>query len=133
MHLLIPPLPFRSQAGGSSAGGRGPRPSPLRGRRGAQALLLALLLWGGGAWAQDAPAIRYGWGFNWRLKERATCREINEAVLPTCSRCRELPNAYKGGVDAQACYLVPKFEYVIFPTEGDCQAGLQRMKSGATP
>lgn len=75
--------------------------------------------------------IRPGWGFNWRLKERATCRLIDNAVLPSCSRCREAPNAYQSGINAQVCYLVPRFEYVIFPTEADCQTGLDLMKKGA--
>ena len=74
--------------------------------------------------------IRPGWGFNWRLRDRASCRLIDASVLPSCSRCRETPNAYQGGIDGQACYLVPNFEYVIFPTEADCQRGLELMKKG---
>lgn len=88
--------------------------------------------------ATVAPAaaqstLRPGWGFNWRLKERASCRAIDTTVLPICSQCRELPNAYKSGSNAQACYLVPKFEYIIFPTEADCQKGLELLKQGGTP
>lgn len=87
--------------------------------------------------AGPAPAaaqstIRPGWGFNWRLKDRAVCRVIDTSVLPICAHCRETPNAYKSGIDAQACYLVPKFEYVIFPGEADCQKGLELMKQGGS-
>lgn len=81
--------------------------------------------------AAAQSTIRPGWGFNWRLKERASCRLIDTSVLPSCSQCRELEDAYKSGVHAQACFLVPKFEYVIFPSEADCQKGLELlMKQG---
>jgi len=83
--------------------------------------------------AAAQSTLRPGWGFNWRLKDRAICRPIDTTVLPSCSRCRELPNAYQGGSDAQACYLVPKFEYIIFPSEADCQKGLELLKRGGTP
>ncbi len=72
--------------------------------------------------------IRPGWGFDWRHPDRASCREITPAVLPYCSRCQEVPNAYGSGIDAQSCYLVPKFEYMIFPTAEGCEAGLQLFK-----
>ncbi len=72
--------------------------------------------------------IRPGWGFDWRHPDRASCREITSAVLPSCSRCREVPNAYGSGIDAQSCYLVPKFEYMIFPTAAGCETGLQQFK-----
>jgi hypothetical protein len=83
--------------------------------------------------ASAQSTIRPGWGFNWRLKERASCRLIDTSVLPICSQCREMPNAYRSGIDAQACFMVPKFEYVIFPTEVDCQKGLELMKGGGSP
>ena len=83
--------------------------------------------------AAAQSALRPGWGFNWRLKQRASCRPIDTTVLPNCSNCREMPNAYQSGIDAQACYLVPKFEYVIFPSEDDCRTGLERMKRGNAP
>ena len=92
------------------------------------ATALSLLLLPAPEPAGAQSRIRYGWGFNWRLKERATCRPIDSSVLPSCSRCREQPNAYQSGIDAQACYLVPKFEYMIFPSESDCQTGLELMK-----
>lgn len=82
--------------------------------------------------AAAQSTIRAGWGYNWRLKERAQCRLIDTSVLPTCSQCRELPNAYQSGINAQACFLVPKFEYVIFPSEADCQKGLELMQHGNT-
>ncbi len=94
----------------------------------AAASVLLLLLQLPAATAEST--LRPGWGFNWRLKERASCRVIDTTVLPICARCREVPNAYQSGINAQACYLVPKFEYMIFPTESDCQTGLERMKSG---
>ena len=75
--------------------------------------------------------IRPGWGFDWRHPDRASCREITPAVLPSCSRCKEVPNAYGSGIDAQSCYLVPKFEYMIFPTAEGCETGLQKFKTGA--
>ena len=81
--------------------------------------------------AEAQSTIRPGWGFNWRLKDRASCRPIDTTVLPICSRCREVPNAYQSGLNAQACYLIPRFEYMIFTTESDCQTGLQLMKGGA--
>ncbi len=83
--------------------------------------------------AAGQSTIRPGWGFDWRLRERARCRAIDSSVLPTCAQCRELPNAYQSGIDAQACFLVPRFEYVIFPGEGDCQKGLELMKRGGSP
>jgi hypothetical protein len=83
--------------------------------------------------AAAQSSLRPGWGFNWRLKERASCRPIDTTVLPSCSHCREVPNAYQSGSDAQACYLVPKFEYMIFPSEADCQKGLELLKRGTTP
>lgn len=83
--------------------------------------------------AAAQSALRPGWGFNWRLKQRAECRPIDTTVLPNCSNCREMPNAYQSGINAQACYLVPKFEYVIFPSEDDCRTGLERMKRGSAP
>lgn len=83
--------------------------------------------------AAGQSTIRPGWGFNWRLKDRATCRPIDTSVLPICSQCRELPNAYRSGIDAQACFMVPRFEYVIFPSEADCQKGLELMRRGGPP
>jgi hypothetical protein len=83
--------------------------------------------------AAAQSALRPGWGFNWRLRERASCRIIDSTVLPNCSNCREMPNAYQSGINAQACFMVPKFEYVIFPSEDDCRAGLERMKRGNAP
>ena len=73
--------------------------------------------------------IRPGWGFDWRHPDRASCREITPEVLPYCSRCHEVPNAYGSGLDAQSCYLVPKFEYMIFPTAEGCETGLGRFKA----
>ena len=79
--------------------------------------------------AQPPSRLRPGWGFDWRHPDRASCREITPAVLPYCSRCREVPDAYGSGIDAQSCYLVPKFEYMIFPTAAGCEAGLQLFKA----
>jgi len=73
--------------------------------------------------------LRPGWGFDWRHPDRSSCREITPAVLPYCSRCREVPNAYDSGIDAQSCYLVPKFEYMIFPTAEGCETGLGKFKA----
>jgi len=100
-------------------------------------LLSELLTLGSGlfplaAQAQEAAPpsrIRPGWGFDWRHPDRSSCREITPAVLPYCSRCKEVPNAYGSGIDAQSCYLVPKFEYMIFPTAEGCETGLQMFKS----
>jgi hypothetical protein len=94
-------------------------------------LLSLLLLYAVAPAALAQSTLRPGWGFNWRLRDRATCRAIDTSVLPICARCREVPNAYQSSIDAQACFLVPQFEYIIFPNEADCQTGLQRMKSGA--
>ena len=104
-----------------------------------QLLLVAeLLVLGHGAMplAGQAEAVppsrlRPGWGFDWRHPDRAACREITPAVLPYCSHCREVPNAYGISIDAQSCYLVPKFEYMIFPTAKGCESGLQKFKAGA--
>jgi hypothetical protein len=99
-------------------------------------LLSALLALGQGLALQVADAqtvapsrIRPGWGFDWRHPDRASCREITPAVLPYCSKCHEVPDAYGSGIDAQSCYLVPKFEYMIFPTSEGCEAGLQKFKA----
>jgi len=83
--------------------------------------------------AAAQSTIRPGWGFNWRLKEQAVCRLIDTSVLPICSQCRELLNAYQSGINAQACFMVPKFEFMIFPSQGDCQKGLELMKAGGSP
>jgi len=77
-----------------------------------------------------APSrIRHGWGFDWRHPDRASCREITPEVLPYCSKCREVPDAFGSGIDAQSCHLVPKFEYMIFPTAEGCETGLQKFKA----
>ena len=107
-------------------------------RRLVQLLLLSelVMLFGQGLILQAAQAqavlpsrIRPGWGFDWRHPDRSSCREITPAVLPYCSKCHEVPDAYGSGIDAQSCYLVPKFEYMIFPTAEGCETGLQKFKA----